>query len=121
MCTGIAGKYNHGSGFTYHAPEGTQFVNLKTLFQNSGEDESATYLLKGVYINSKSNYGPAPVAVIVGSYVNLPKHLLGTVTEMMGDSEFVTAVNDGHVAFSIRPYVRAGDSHANFTVTWLDV
>lgn len=114
----IASKYNKGSAFTYQAAEDTPFISLEKLYHTGGE--GAVYPLHSLCINNKSRYGDAPVAITDGYFVNLPRHMLDTVREMMADMELVTAVNSGKVGFSVRPYVRNGDNKPLYSVTWLD-
>lgn len=115
----IASKYNKGSAFTYQAPEDVPFISLEKLFHTGGE--GVVYPLHSLYINNKSKYGDAPVAITDGYFVNLPRHMLDTVREMMGDMELIAAVNGGHVGFTVRPYVRTGDNKPLYSVTWLDI
>lgn len=115
----IASKYNKGSNFTYQAPENTPFISLEALFQQ--DKEGAVYVLHSLYINTKGQYGDAPVAITDGYFVNLPRHMLETANEMMKDMEFVDAVNAGKVGFTIRSYVRKGDKKQLYSVNWLDI
>lgn len=115
----IASKYNKGSAFTYQAPKDTPFTTLESLYQTDGE--GTVYPLHSMYINNKSKYGDTPVAITDGYFVNLPRHMLDTVRDMMADMELIAAVNDGHVGFTVRPYVRNGDNKPLYSVTWLDI
>lgn len=118
---GIASKYNHGVKFNVQIPEDTPFVSLADLFNNNGA--GMVYLLRALFINKKSHYGDAPVAVVGdGSEmfrVNLPKFMLDTVNDMLHDEEFVNAVNAKAIGFNIYPYDK--DGRTCFSVSWLDV
>lgn len=118
---GIASKYNHGIKFNVQIPEETPFASLADMYNNNGA--GTVYLLRALYINKKSHYGDAPVAVVGdnGEYtrVNLPKFLLETVQQMLLDEEFIQAVNNKAIGFNIYPYDK--DGRTCFSVSWLDV
>ena len=72
-----------------------------------------------MYINNKSKFGAAPVVIIDGYKINMPKHTLKDVQAMLKDPDIVMQINEGHAGFSIREY----ESHSRkcFTVTWKDM
>ena len=112
----IAGKYNRGNKFTFQMPENAPYKSLKDF------PEGSTIVLRGLYFNTKGNYGQEPVALTDNAYVNLPKHLSDDVTDMMADDEFITAVNDGKVGFKIRTYqdTKYGKGTC-YSVEWVDL
>lgn len=118
---GIASKYNHGVKFNVQIPEDTPFASLADMYNNNGAGN--VYLLRALYINKKSHYGDAPVAVVGDkedfTRVNLPKFLLETVQQMLLDEEFIQAVNNKAIGFNIYPYDK--DGRTCFSVSWLDV
>ena len=109
----IASKYNKGARFDYKMPEGAGYKNL------SDFPEDKEIPIKGLYINHKSQYGDAPVAMIDGSFVNLPKHLTDTVKDMLHDDEFIAAVNAGKVGFKVYSY--ENNSKTCYSVNWIDL
>ena len=115
---GIANKYNKAGVFTYNAPKDVPFTTLESLYKTNGE--GVVYPLHSLYINRKSQYGDSPVAITDGFFVNLPRHMLDTVLNMMQDEEFISAVNSGHVSFTVRPYTMKGQSKQLYSVNWLD-
>ena len=106
------------NSFTYKAPEGTEYVSLKDLYATAGAD--GEIVLRGLYINKHSQYGESPVAVITGRFVNLPKHLLATVKEIIADEEMVDQINAGNAGFKIREYIDRNGAK-RYTVEWLDL
>ena len=84
-----------------------------------------TFILDCLYINDKSIYGDAPVCGVAdakGSFmVNLPKHLLAQVNEMLKDEEAVQAIQLGRAGFRIRQYQPKGSTRICYTVDWVDV
>lgn len=109
-------KYNKGSKFTAKATKGATYVSLKEL-----EAGKQVYIVRNLYINTKSKYGDAPVALIndCNLLVNLPEHLTETVREMRNDDELVSAVNNGLFGFSVYEY--DGKNGHGFSVNWEDV
>lgn len=115
----IASKYNHGVRFDYIIPANTPFIGLASLYSESGQ--GTVYTLHGLYINRKSKYGDAPVAIIDGYLVNLPKHLLDTVKTMLQDDEFIDSVNAEKVGFTIYTYTVKNSNDLRYSVNWVDL
>lgn len=117
----IASKYNHGARFSVQFDADTPFTSLADLYNNNGSGH--VYLLRALFINRKSRYGDAPVAVACDGEnivkINLPRFMLETVQQMLMDSEFIEAVNNKAVGFNIYPYDKEGCTC--FSVSWLDV
>lgn len=114
----IAEKYNtnKGSKFTVQMPKDAPFMNLKDF------SEESVVVLRGVYINSKGNYGEEAVGMIDNAFVNLPKHMVDTVKNMIADGEFVDAVNAGKVGFKVRTYEDTKHGKGTcYTVEWVDL
>lgn len=108
---GIAEKYNKRirNPFTFVAGKDFAYKSLGDLYHDNGEDHM--YLLKGVFVNTKTLYAneatglkESPVAVTPNCYVNLPAHLLSAIKDMLEDDEFIEAVNANKVGFHIYTY-----------------
>ena len=117
----IASKYNHGVRFNVQLSAETPFKSLADLYNKNGA--GYVYLLRALFINSKSRFGDAPVAVVGEGdnmvKVNLPRFMLDTVKQMLLDDEFIEAVNNKTVGLNIYPYDK--DGRTCFSVSWLDV
>ena len=111
-------KFNHGSKFNFEGLKDNVFIGLGELVKNNGINTK--YKLAGFYINNKGKYGPAPVAVIQGFNVNLPKHLLEDIELMLTDEEVVTQINDGRAGFMVDTYTTK-DNKEYYTVTWCNL
>lgn len=112
----IASKYNHGSRFTYEIPKDAPFKSLKDF------SEDSVITLRGLYTSKKGKFGEEPNAIIDKAVVNLPKHLLGDVKDMMNDTEFVDAVNEGKVGFKVRTYEDTTYGKGTcYSVEWVDL
>lgn len=115
----IASKYNKGVRFNFQIPKDFHFENLANLFDNDGK--GLVYNVRGLYINRKSKYGEAPVIVTDFCLVNAPKHLLDTCKQMLMDEEFIKAVNDGKVGFSIYSYTTKNSDDLRYSIIWIDL
>ena len=113
-----ATKFNRsGSKFTFKQGENVNYLTLEDLY-NMGEDK--IYPVKAFYINKKSIYGDAPCIVInEDTTVNLPKHLLDTVIEMINDDECVNAINNDEVKFLVYRYYEPTYKKNCYSISWL--
>lgn len=114
-----AAKFNKGKGnkFNFKPDEGAGYISLENLFNKNPEK---IYDVKALYINTKSRFGDAPCVVIDPfNIVNLPKHLLETVKEMINDDECVDAINNNEVKFKIYSYNDKTFNKTCYGVEWL--
>lgn len=101
-------KYNKGTKFNVNLT-GLQFIKMEDVFQMS-EDEKAisgkkpVYTITGIFINSKSKFGPRPFVSTPDFLMDLPSYQLETVKQMLADEELIKDVNAGKVGFSVRAY-----------------
>lgn len=109
----IAEKYNKGARFEYKMPENAPYKNLSQF------SEDVPITCRGLYINHKSKFGDAPVAMVDGAYVNLPQHLTDTVKDMLHDAEVIDAINAGKVGFKVYSYENNGKTC--YSVNWVDL
>ena len=100
-------QVNKTKQFEFQAPEHFEYRTLKELTQQG----KINHNLRALFINTKSRYGDAPVAVTNECYVNLPKHLLDAVQSLMTDDEVVNATNQGEIGFTIREYTNQWGTH----------
>lgn len=115
---GFSDKYNKGSKFDVNTAE-FEYKNLKELFEKNGAD--CKYRLLGFYINNKSKFGAAPVAICEGFFANLPSHELDTVKEMLADPETVQDIKAGTCGFVIEPYKSKNFGTDCLGVRWCDL
>ena len=108
---------NKGNKFTFKPVDDAQYVSLEVLY-NKNPDQ--IHDVKALYINTKSRFGDAPCVVIDSVIiVNLPKHLLETVKEMINDDECVDAINNNEVKFKIYSYKDKTFNKTCYGVEWL--
>lgn len=111
-------RYNKGSKFDVNTAE-FEYKNLKELYDANGEDKK--YKILGFYINTKSRFGAAPVAICEGFFANLPAHELETVKEMLADPETVNEIKSGTCGFMIEPYKSKNFGTDCLGVQWVDM
>ena len=116
----FAARHNKGSVFQCDT-EGFAYFSLKDLFEKNGEDQ--VYVIQGLYINKKSEYGDAPVAILTDCFANLPQHLLGECQDMLKSSEDIEDIKAGKVGFKIEQYEKElkKGSKTCYGIRWVDV
>lgn len=118
---GIASKYNRGSIFNCNT-EGFEYFSLKDLFDNNGADY--VYEMQGLYINRKSEYGDAPVAILKDCFANLPQHLLEVCQDMLSDQAAIDQIKAGLFGFMIEEYEsdkKKGKDKTCYGIKWMDL
>lgn len=114
----FADKYNKTfAEFEFEPGEDFPFCSLKNLYNGKKGDNK--YIVLGMYINKKSKFGDAPVIVSEECFINLPKHLLDTVKEMLEDKELVAAINKRE--FGIEVYEYETNGKTCYSVNWVDM
>lgn len=93
-------KYNRTRKFDIDTTD-FEYISLAELY---GQDQDKVHVIRGIYINTKSKYGAAPVFAIDGYFVNVPAHLLDTCQEMLQDDETIDLINAGKAGFTIYIY-----------------
>lgn len=81
----------------------SNYIGLKELYELNGPER--TYVIKGFYINTKSEYvKEAPVAIINNCNVNIPQHQLATVKTILASPEAMASIAKGEAGFTIETY-----------------
>ena len=112
----ILNKYNKGNLFTHQTNGNETYITLKELYQETGKQPMKVL---NFFINKKSKFGDYPIAVTELFLVNLPKHLLDTVQEMMQDEEIASLANSGKLGFTIYQYT--GKNGDGYSVNWVEL
>lgn len=115
---GLMSKFNNTNVFGIDTTN-YKYIGLKELFDT---DPTAQHKVLGFFVNSKGKYGPEPNAIIDNKLiVNLPRHLLETVKELLDDDKYIDYIKQGHVAFTVYQYHSNKYGKDAFSVTWLDI
>lgn len=105
--------------YNYELNDDYTFISLEDLFTST--DENSAFRILGFYTSTAGKYGEAPVVVIKNYLVNLPKHLLEPVKEIMADEEMTELINAGKCAFEIYTYYSKAFDVDCYSVKFLDV
>ena len=116
----FAARHNKESVFDCNT-EGFEYFTLKVLYEDNGADH--VYPVQGFYINHKSDYGDAPVAILEDKFANLPQHLLDEVIDTMKSEEDVADIKAGKVGFTIYPYEKElkKGTKTCYSIKWVDL
>ena len=114
----VATTYNKGNKFGFQFPEKPQYTSLSDFADFQGEEAAAVRCLT---INEKSKYGAQPIAWLDKDIaLNMPRHTLEMVKEMIEDPNVIEAVKAGKLGIKARPYV--GKDGKNYLGTeWVDL
>ena len=116
----FAARHSKGSVFQCDT-EGFTYKSLKELYDMFGDE--MVYPIQGFYINRKSEFGDAPVAICEEYFVNFPQHMLDEVMEIMKTEEDVDDIKAGKVGFTIYQYEKelGKKTKTCYGVRWVDV
>ena len=117
---GIASSFNKaGNKFTFQSDSTFEFFSLADLYN---EDPEAVHVVRALWVNKDSKYGPSPVATLEDRYINLPGHALESVNAIIDSEEAVAAVNDGKFGFKVRTYEDTKYGRGTcYSVEWVDL
>ena len=103
--------------FIFNTPATFDFVKPKDLVVENGLDK--VYLVKAMFINTKSEFGHSPNVVTDFCIISAPNHMLDTIKEVIQDSESVSMINKGLVGVKIYTYKnRYGTQYG---LEWVDI
>lgn len=114
---GLMQRFNHNNIFDVET-NNFKWVDLKTLYDT---DPEKGYQVLGLFTNNSGKFGTEPVAIIDGFLVNLPRHLLDAVQQMLDSDEIIQYIKDGHVAFKIYQYHSNRYNRDAYSIEWLDI
>lgn len=111
-------KFNNNNVFGIDTSN-YKYVDLDTLYDT---DPTAQHKVLGFFVNSKGKFGAEPNAILENNLiVNLPRHLLDTVNQMLDDNRYIEYIKEGHVGFTIYQYHTNKYNKDAYSVTWLDL
>lgn len=105
--------------FTYQMPEDAEFISLKELFDENGADK--IYVLVGMYLSDKGNFGTQPILLTPTHFVNAPKHLVDVVKDIVADETIVEQINAGNAGFKIQKYIDKKYKKECYSVEFVDL
>ena len=112
-------KFNNDNvRFDFEPSKDFEYKTLEELFKANGKNK--VYLVKGVFINTKSVFGDSAVAVGEEYYINLPSHLISTVREIREDTKIVDDINNDKVGFIIYNYQQKKYNKSCYSINWVE-
>lgn len=112
----FAARHNKGSVFQCNT-EGFEYFKLVELYDEKKPDE--VFNIQGIYINKKSKFGEAPVAILKGCFANLPAHMTEEVKEILKSEDDINDIKAGKVGFKIEPY-QSEEGNICYGIRWVD-
>lgn len=94
------------------------YLSRKECFDSNPE---AVHVVRGLYINTKGNFGDHPVAICENSFIDLPDYLTNDVKEMLQDEEDINDIKAGKVGFKIEKFIDKKFKKECFGIKWVDV
>jgi hypothetical protein len=114
----FANRHNKGSidwgidtkDFPFHTREGAYKA-----------DPDKTYVLKGLYINRKGNYGDHPVAICDGFFIDFPDYMTDDVKDILVSDEDIADIRSGKVGFKLEQFIDKKFKKTCYGVKWVDI
>ena len=111
----------HAKGSIFNCnTEGFEYMKLSQLYESEPDQE---HQLMGLYINRKSQYGDAPVAITTEFFVNLPEYMLEEVQEILRSPEDIDDIKAGKVGFKVETYEKTIGKNTKtcYGIRWIDI
>ena len=115
---GFAAKHNKGSSDWGIDSNDFPFMKRNEVYK---KDPEKVHKLLGIYINSKGNYDPHPVAISEGYKVDLPDYMTEDVREILKDEEDIANIKSGKVGFKLEEYTDKKYKKLCYGVKWVDI
>jgi hypothetical protein len=114
-------KFNTEKLFNIETEE-FDYMSLEDLANaTANSEEPPVFVIRGIYINRKSLYEPAPVIALDDTYVNLPSHLLPACEQILHDRNAIDAINQGKCGFRIEKYHQKRFNKDCYSIEWVDI
>lgn len=97
----------------------THFEYKKIADIVAADGENVTYTVWGVRISS-GKYGDSAVVILDSCFVNLPKHMVDDVDQILASGEDVEDIKAGKVGIEFYSY-EGKDGKPHYSVNWVDL
>lgn len=111
-------KSEIGPYFVYDREKSRPYTNLESLYNLNGKDK--VYKVLALYVN-EGKFGEQGLAVLDDVKVNLPKHLVPVIIEILSDEELISDINNGKVGFKIYPYISKRYNVKSYSIRWVEL
>lgn len=119
MSFSFAKSYNKGKKFDVDTT-GFKYVPMIDFFDEKKE-EQRVYTVRGFYINTKGNYGDAPVMATDTCFIDLPHFMLDTIKSVLENEEAIEAINNGLVGFQVYSYEMPKYNRVCYSINFVDI
>lgn len=66
--------------------------------------DKKSYIVRGFYVSNSGNYGKHAIAILDDCLVDLPKHKLEVIEELLNDKEAIDAIKNCECGFTVTKY-----------------
>ena len=109
---GFASTHNHGAKFSINT-EGFEF---KKISEFPLETEM---IVRGALISKGGKYGDSASVILDNCFMNIPKHLVDDVKDLLSNEDAIAQVEAGKLACSIYEYQDSNDKTQR-SIRWID-
>lgn len=112
-------KLNHKPKFPNYDTHDKEYLSLSDMYNNYGKD--AIYIIRAIFVNTKSKFGDAPVFGIDEGLVNVPKHVLENAKTLLENEDAIKAINNGECGFKVVTYHSGTYNRDCFSVEFVTI
>lgn len=113
----FASRHNRGNRWDIKT-DNFEYKKITEVVAADGED--VPYKVFGVLYNPTGKYGESVVVILESCFVNLPKHMVETVKEILASSEDVEDIKAGKVGIEFYSY-QGSDGKTYYSANWIDL
>lgn len=113
----FASRYNRGNRWDIKT-DNFEYKKISEVVAADGED--VPYKIFGVLYNPSGKFGESCAVILESCFVNLPKHMVETVKEILGSSEDVEDIKAGKVGIEFYSY-QGSDGKPYYSANWIDL
>lgn len=110
---GFAKKHAHGSKFSINT-QGFEFKKISEFPLNT------EIIIHGALISKGGKYGDSASLILDDCFMNIPKHLVDDVKELLSDADAIAQVEAGKLAISIYEY-EDNNGAIQRSIKWIDI
>lgn len=107
--------------FTYKQADDAPFCKVRELYEHGyTEEKKRPIVVRGCFINRGGKYGDSAALVCEGFNVNLPRHMLEEIQDILGCQEDVDEINAGKVGAYAYEYENRNGGKS-YSIRWTDL
>ena len=98
--------------------DGFEYKKIADIVAADGED--VAYTVRGVRISRGGKYGDSAVVILDTCFVNLPKHMVEDMDQILASGEDVEDIKAGKVGIEFYSY-EGRDGKPHYSANWVDM